>query len=130
MQKAQQVSQGLDVLAGKVGNAARKLEAMTNSKQAIAKRIDAAQVSQADLSPQNGVSDSLFIVFEWFCVFAQSWLADPHGSPEGEENIKALLNEARKIADMCEDPKEREEILRSAGELAAMTAKLSELRRQ
>lgn len=45
MQKAQQVSQGLDVLTGKVGNAARKLEAMTNSKQAIAKRIDAAQVS-------------------------------------------------------------------------------------
>lgn len=44
MQKAQQVSQGLDVLTGKVGNAAQKLEAMTNSKQAIAKRIDAAQV--------------------------------------------------------------------------------------
>ncbi|MEQ2167804.1 hypothetical protein GOODEAATRI_007781 [Goodea atripinnis] len=101
-QKAQQVSQGLDVLTGKVENAARKLEAMTNSKQAIAKRIDAAQ----------------------------SWLADPHGSPEGQENIKAVLAEARKIADMCEDPKEREEILRSAGELAAMTAKLSELRRQ
>lgn len=46
MQKAQQVSHGLDVLTGKVENAARKLEAMTNSKQAIAKRIDAAQVSQ------------------------------------------------------------------------------------
>ena len=45
MQKSQQVSQGLDVLTGKVENAARKLEAMTNSKQAIAKRIDAAQVS-------------------------------------------------------------------------------------
>lgn len=45
MQKAQQVAQGLDVLTGKVENAARKLEAMTNSKQAIAKRIDAAQVS-------------------------------------------------------------------------------------
>lgn len=45
MQKAQQVSQGLDVLTGKVENAARKLEAMTNSKQAIAKRIDAAQAS-------------------------------------------------------------------------------------
>lgn len=44
MQKAQQVSQGLDLLTGKVENAARKLEAMTNSKQAIAKRIDAAQV--------------------------------------------------------------------------------------
>lgn len=45
MQKAQQVSQGLDLLTGKVENAARKLEAMTNSKQVIAKRIDAAQVS-------------------------------------------------------------------------------------
>lgn len=44
MQKAQQVSQGLDVLTAKVQNAARKLEAMTNSKQSIAKKIDAAQV--------------------------------------------------------------------------------------
>uniref|UniRef100_A0A672G6G1 Vinculin n=1 Tax=Salarias fasciatus TaxID=181472 RepID=A0A672G6G1_SALFA len=102
MQKAQQVSQGLDVLTGKVGNAARKLEAMTNSKQVIAKRIDAAQ----------------------------NWLADPNGGPEGEENIKALLTEAKKIADMCEDPKERDDILRSIGEIAAMTAKLSDLRRQ
>ncbi|RVE59667.1 hypothetical protein OJAV_G00191050 [Oryzias javanicus] len=102
MQKAQQVSHGLDVLTNKVENAARKLEAMTNSKQAIAKRIDAAQ----------------------------NWLADPNGGPEGEENIKAMLAEAKKIADMCEDPKEREDALRSIAELAAMTAKLSELRRQ
>ncbi|KAG9345921.1 hypothetical protein JZ751_007735 [Albula glossodonta] len=102
MQKAQQVSQGLDVLTGKVENAARKLEAMTNSKQAIAKRIDAAQ----------------------------NWLADPNGDPEGEENIRALLAEAKKIADLCEDPKEREDILRSMGEIAALTAKLSELRKQ
>ncbi|CAG00946.1 unnamed protein product, partial [Tetraodon nigroviridis] len=101
MQKAQQVSQGLDLLTGKVENAARKLEAMTNSKQAIAKRIDAAQ----------------------------NWLADPNGGPEGEENIRALLTEAREIADMCEDPKEREDILRSIGEIAAMTARLSDLRR-
>ncbi|XP_054609735.1 vinculin [Dunckerocampus dactyliophorus] len=102
MQKAQQVSQGLDVLTGKVENAARKLEAMTNSKQAIAKRIDAAQ----------------------------NWLADPNAGPEGEENVKALLMEAKKIADMCEDPKERDDILRSIAEIAAMTAKLSDLRRQ
>lgn len=60
----------------------------------------------------------------------QNWLADPHGSPEGEENIKALLTEAKKIADMCEDPKERDDILRSIGEIGAMTAKLSDLRRQ
>lgn len=60
----------------------------------------------------------------------QSWLADPHGGPEGEENIRALLTEAKRIADMCEDPKEREDILRSIGEIAAMTAKLSDLRRQ
>ncbi|XP_029554919.1 vinculin isoform X2 [Salmo trutta] len=102
MQKAQQVSQGLDILTGKVENAARKLEAMTNSKQVIAKKIDAAQ----------------------------NWLADPNGGPEGEENIRALLTEAKKIADMCEDPKERDDILRSIGEMAALTAKLSELRRQ
>lgn len=44
MQKAQQIAQGLDLLTAKVENAARKLEAMTNSKQSIAKKIDAAQV--------------------------------------------------------------------------------------
>lgn len=63
-----------------------------------------------------------------FCE-RQSWLADPHGGPEGEENIRALLGEARKIADLCEDPKEREDILRSMGEIAGLTAKLSELKR-
>lgn len=44
MQRAQQVAQGLDILVGKVENAARKLEALSNAKLAIAKRIDAAQV--------------------------------------------------------------------------------------
>ncbi|XP_026790473.1 vinculin a isoform X3 [Pangasianodon hypophthalmus] len=102
MQKAQQVGQGLDILVGKVQNAARKLEALSNAKQAIAKRIDAAQ----------------------------SWLADPHGGPEGEENIRALLAEAKRIADLCEDPKERDDILRSVSEIAGLTAKLAELRRQ
>ncbi|KAJ8418198.1 hypothetical protein AAFF_G00139070 [Aldrovandia affinis] len=102
MQKAQQVAGGLDILTGKVENAARKLEAMTNAKQAIAKRIDAAQ----------------------------NWLADPNGGPEGEENIRALLLEAKRIADLCEDPKERDDILRCISDIAAMTAKLSELRRQ
>ncbi|XP_038639185.1 vinculin isoform X3 [Scyliorhinus canicula] len=102
MQKAQQVSQGLDMLTAKVENAARKLEAMTNSKQAIAKKIDAAQ----------------------------SWLADPHGGPDGEENIRGILTEAKKIADLCEDPKERDDILRSINEIGALTAKLSDLRRQ
>uniref|UniRef100_A0A8C9SY75 Vinculin n=1 Tax=Scleropages formosus TaxID=113540 RepID=A0A8C9SY75_SCLFO len=101
MQKAQQVAQGLDVLTGKVENATRKLEAMTNSKQAIARRADAAQ----------------------------NWLADPNGGPEGEENIRALLAEAKKIADLCEDPKERDDIQRSVGEIAGLAAKLSELRR-
>ncbi|CAH2321668.1 vinculin isoform X1 [Pelobates cultripes] len=102
MQKAQQVSQGLDVLTSKVENAARKLEALTNAKQAIGKRIDAAH----------------------------SWLADPNGGPEGEENIRTLLAEAQNIAELCEDPKDREDILRSLGEIAALSAKLSDLRRQ
>uniref|UniRef100_A0A672KS43 Vinculin n=1 Tax=Sinocyclocheilus grahami TaxID=75366 RepID=A0A672KS43_SINGR len=101
MQKAQQVGQGLDILVGKVENAARKLEALTNAKQAIAKRIDTAQ----------------------------SWLADPNGGPEGEENIRALLAEAKRIADLCEDPKERDDILRSISEVAGLTARLVELRK-
>ncbi len=63
-----------------------------------------------------------------FCE-RQNWLADPHGGPEGEENIRSLLGESRKIADLCEDPKEREDILRSMGEIAGLTAKLSELKR-
>ncbi|XP_051030412.1 vinculin isoform X1 [Phodopus roborovskii] len=102
MQKAQQVSQGLDVLTAKVENAARKLEAMTNSKQSIAKKIDAAQ----------------------------NWLVDPNGGPEGEEQIRGALAEARKIAELCDDPKERDDILRSLGEIAALTSKLGDLRRQ
>ncbi|TRY99566.1 hypothetical protein DNTS_032879 [Danionella cerebrum] len=101
MQKAQQVGQGLDILVGKVESAARKLEALTNAKQAIAKRIDTAQ----------------------------SWLADPNGGPEGEENIRALLLEAKRIADLCEDPKERDDILRSINEIAGLTARLVELRK-
>ncbi|XP_045147106.1 vinculin isoform X3 [Echinops telfairi] len=102
MQKAQQVSQGLDVLTAKVENAARKLEAMTDSKQSIAKKMDAAQ----------------------------NWLADPNGGPEGEEQIRGALTEARKIAELCDDPKERDDILRSLGEIAALTSKLADLRRQ
>uniref|UniRef100_A0A8B9FBG5 Vinculin n=1 Tax=Amazona collaria TaxID=241587 RepID=A0A8B9FBG5_9PSIT len=101
MQKAQQVSQGLDLLTAKVENAARKLEAMTNSKQAIAKKIDAAQ----------------------------NWLADPNGGNEGEEHIRGIMAEARKVAELCEEPKERDDILRSLGEISALTAKLSDLRR-
>lgn len=101
MQKAQQVSQGLDLLTAKVENAARKLEAMTNSKQAIAKKIDAVQ----------------------------NWLADPNGGSEGEEHIRGIMAEARKVAELCEEPKERDDILRSLGEISALTAKLSDLRR-
>ncbi|XP_075874791.1 vinculin-like isoform X6 [Nelusetta ayraudi] len=102
MQRAGQCSQGLDLLFGKVDGAARRLEALINAKQAIARRLDAAQ----------------------------AWLADPHGGPEGEENIRALLAEAKRIADLCEDPKERDDILRSIGEIAGLTARLVELRRQ
>ncbi|KAM4876376.1 vinculin-like [Thomomys bottae] len=98
----QGIEQGLDVLTAKVENAARKLEAMTNSKQSIAKKIDAAQ----------------------------NWLADPNGGPEGEEQIRGALAEAWKIAELCDDPKERDDILRSLGEIAALTSKLADLRRQ
>ncbi|XP_007546173.1 vinculin-like isoform X4 [Poecilia formosa] len=102
MQRAGQCLQGLDLLFGKVDSAARRLEALINAKQAIARRLDAAQ----------------------------AWLADPNGGPEGEENIRALLAEAKRIADLCEDPKERDDILRSINEIAGLTARLMELRKQ
>ncbi|XP_034407831.1 vinculin-like isoform X2 [Cyclopterus lumpus] len=102
VQRAGQCSQGLDLLFGKVDSAARRLEALINAKQAIARRLDAAQ----------------------------TWLANPNGGPEGEENIRALLAEAKRIADLCEDPKERDDILRSISEIAGLTARLVELRRQ
>ncbi|XP_061914222.1 vinculin-like isoform X3 [Entelurus aequoreus] len=102
VQRAGHCSQGLDLLFGKVDNAARRLEALINAKQAIARRLDAAQ----------------------------AWLADPNGGPEGEENIRALLAEAKRIADLCEDPKDREDILRSISEIAGLTARLVELRKQ
>lgn len=62
-------------------------------------------------------------------IYAQSWLADPNGGPEGEENIRALLAEAKRIADLCEDPKERDDIMRSINEIAGLTARLVELRK-
>ncbi|XP_029305533.1 vinculin-like isoform X3 [Cottoperca gobio] len=102
VQRAGQCSQGLDLLFGKVDNAARRLEALINAKLAIARRLDAAQ----------------------------AWLADPNGGPEGEENIRALLAEAKRIADLCEDPKERDDILRSISEITGLTARLMELRKQ
>uniref|UniRef100_A0A3P8VLM5 Vinculin n=1 Tax=Cynoglossus semilaevis TaxID=244447 RepID=A0A3P8VLM5_CYNSE len=102
VQRAAQCSQGLDLLFGKVDGAARRLEALISAKQAIARRLDAAQ----------------------------AWLADPNGGPEGEENIRALLAEAKRIADLCEDPKDRDDILRSISEIAGLTARLVELRKQ
>ncbi|XP_037127528.1 vinculin-like isoform X5 [Syngnathus acus] len=102
VQRASQCSQGLDLLFAKVDNAARRLEALINAKQAIARRLDAAQAC----------------------------LADPNGGLEGEENIRALLAEAKRIADLCEDPKDRDDILRSISEIAGLTARLVELRKQ
>lgn len=60
----------------------------------------------------------------------KNWLADPNGGSEGEEQIRGIMAEARKVAELCEEPKERDDILRSLGEISALTAKLSDLRRQ
>lgn len=57
-------------------------------------------------------------------------MADPNGGLEGEENIRALLAEAKRIADLCEDPKDRDDILRSISEIAGLTSRLVELRKQ
>ncbi|XP_070981592.1 vinculin-like isoform X3 [Oncorhynchus clarkii lewisi] len=99
VQRAGQCSQGLDLLLGKVDSATRRLEALTKAKLAFARRLDAAQ----------------------------AWLADPNGGPEGAENIRALLANAQKIADLCEDLLERDDIQRSINEIAA---RLVELRKR
>lgn len=46
VQRAGQCSQGLDLLFGKVDSAAHRLEALINAKQAIARRLDTAQVRE------------------------------------------------------------------------------------
>lgn len=76
MQKAQQVAQGLDILVGRVENAARKLEALSNAKQAIAKRIDAAQVR---LFTSNMVNIHTLLVMPRWCSreLQGSWF-DPY----------------------------------------------------
>lgn len=50
VQRAGQCSQGLDLLYGKVDSAARRLEALISAKQAIARKLDAAQVWQKNFS--------------------------------------------------------------------------------
>ena len=58
MQRAAQCSQGLDLLFSKVDGAARRLEALINAKQAIGRRMDAAQVPhKALLSDTGGTLD-------------------------------------------------------------------------
>ncbi|XP_036815878.1 vinculin isoform X9 [Oncorhynchus mykiss] len=102
VQRAGQCSQGLDLLLGKVDSATRRLEALIKAKLAFARRLDAAQ----------------------------AWLADHNGGPEGAENIRALLANAQKIADLCEDLLERDDIQRSINEIAGLTARLVELRKR
>ncbi|XP_064790701.1 vinculin-like isoform X2 [Oncorhynchus masou masou] len=102
VQRAGQCSQGLDLLLGKVDGATRRLEALTKAKLAFARRLDTAQ----------------------------AWLADPNGGPESAENIRALLANAQKIADLCEDLLERDDIQRSINEIAGLTARLVELRKR
>ncbi|GAA6067883.1 vinculin b, partial [Tachysurus ichikawai] len=58
-----------------------------------------------------------------------AWLADPASGPEGEEHVKAVLAEAQNIAALCEDPREYDDILRNVNEIAALTGKLSQLRK-
>lgn len=72
----------------------------------------------------------LFIFTHTQLLSTKNWLADPNGGSEGEEHIQGIMAEARKVAELCEEPKERDDILRSLGEISALTAKLSDLRRQ
>lgn len=77
MQKAQQVAQGLDILVGRVENAARKLEALSNAKQAIAKRIDAAQVRLFTSNTELHIH-TLLVMPRWYSRELQGSWFDPY----------------------------------------------------
>ncbi|XP_064603655.1 vinculin-like isoform X2 [Liolophura sinensis] len=63
---------------------------------------------------------------------AQNWLADPNAlvGSSGEKALRQILEDARRIAERCTNPKDRESILKTVGDLESMANALSELRQQ
>ncbi|KAK3594112.1 hypothetical protein CHS0354_040882 [Potamilus streckersoni] len=63
---------------------------------------------------------------------AQDWLADPAAlvGSAGDKSLKQILEDARKIADRCTDPIDRDRILKAVSNIESMADALSELRQQ
>lgn len=63
---------------------------------------------------------------------ANDWLADPTAlvGSAGDKSLKQVLEDARRIADRCTDPTDRDRILKTVGDMESMANALSELRQQ
>ncbi|XP_070565632.1 vinculin-like isoform X16 [Ptychodera flava] len=60
---------------------------------------------------------------------AREWLGNPSADPSGlgERSIRQIVDEARKVAAICDGP-ERDELMRVADEISAMTDQLAHMR--
>ncbi|BFZ04162.1 hypothetical protein BsWGS_07200 [Bradybaena similaris] len=63
---------------------------------------------------------------------AHDWLTDPAAlvGSLGDKAIRQTIDDARKVAEKCTNPADRDAILRSAGDIESMVNALSELRQQ
>ncbi|XP_036360826.1 vinculin isoform X11 [Octopus sinensis] len=63
---------------------------------------------------------------------ASDWLQDPAAlvGSAGDKALHQILEDARKIAERCADPAERDAIIRNVGDIESMANSLAELRQQ
>lgn len=63
---------------------------------------------------------------------ASDWLQDPAAlvGSAGDKALHQILEDARKIAERCSNPSERDAILKTVGDIESMTNTLAELRQQ
>uniref|UniRef100_A0A0L8FX90 Vinculin n=2 Tax=Octopus bimaculoides TaxID=37653 RepID=A0A0L8FX90_OCTBM len=63
---------------------------------------------------------------------ASDWLQDPAAlvGSAGDKALHQILEDARKIADRCANPAERDAIIRNVGDIESMANSLAELRQQ
>lgn len=63
---------------------------------------------------------------------AQDWLGDPSAlvGSAGEKSLRQILEDAKRVADCCTNPDDRDRILKSVSNLESMGQALSELRQQ
>ncbi|XP_045177283.1 vinculin-like isoform X2 [Mercenaria mercenaria] len=63
---------------------------------------------------------------------AHDWLADPTAivGSSGDKSLRQILEDARRIADCCTNPDDRERIIKAVSNLESMSQALNELRQQ